>query len=140
MAGGPFDGLPLRGIGYGQAIGETIRSLATDRTVRFCQLAGGLFVLFHILSAALDKKDPVDMVKAGLDVLFFEALASILIPTVFCAQVLSLARELFSRLNVGGDANRFGPPILTLVLLFAISTPVDGLVNSLLDATIRKVL
>ncbi|BFZ04699.1 hypothetical protein BsWGS_07738 [Bradybaena similaris] len=131
-----FSDKPIRYIGFGAAIGESLSPLMDMDLVRVCYTIGALFILAHV---GMDIIDTGDLFKA-LDTLIFELIASALIPTVAAIHLMRLLFKLLGRLEVDSALLEYIPTAVTLLLIIATSDLRDDLVNKLMDMTIRKLI
>ncbi|XP_059170324.1 mitochondrial fission process protein 1-like [Physella acuta] len=137
----PFMFFPLRALGYGYAIGVGLRYRFCDELQNSCKTFGLTFVMCHVAHSIWENTDlPKSQVAIiATDALIFDALSSLLIPTLITYYVSHTCRSILKNSdNVPKPMYKWGPLLSGLLALCLSVRPVNALVNVLMDSTIRN--
>ena len=133
----------VRYLGYANEVGEAFRPLIDPMFVK----ASYVVSTGYVCADAIDKASRAHrfgasggrVVVTALDVLLWQALASVIIPGFTINRVTYYASQLIRRSSRNPEMIKYGPTAIGLLSIPLIIHPIDTCVDWFMDHTFRKI-
>ena len=131
-----FKTIPIRYLGYGMAVGECLKFVASRDVVNACYVTQSVYCLSHMTCVFATNTDFLMTIKTIL----WDAFASSLFPTLIAFHVTELTHQYLGELGADKQLRRVASCLVGLSLCLDIQKPIDRMVGDALDVVFEAAL